>query len=59
MTDEMPGMPTPSFTRYSVESSRDEIGRERRVRSLEWVALASACVVIVVVAYLLVSGGLA
>jgi hypothetical protein len=58
MTDEMPGIPTRSFTRYSVESSRDEIRREHQVRWLEWVALTGACVVIAAIAYLLVSGGL-
>jgi hypothetical protein len=49
----------PDITRYSVETSRDEMRRERRVRTIEWAALAAACVVIVVMVALLVSGSFA
>ena len=51
-------MRTPSFTRYSVERSRQEIQAERRTRCLEWALVAAACVVIVVFAYLLLTGSL-
>lgn len=47
-----------SFTRYSVQSSRQEIRRERLVRAVAWGLIAGACVVIVVFAYLLLAGGL-
>ena len=55
---ESPQTPAPVFTRYSVESSRDEERRERRSHTLWWALIAGACVVIVAMAYLLVSGGL-
>ena len=51
-------MRTPSFTRYSVQRSRQEIKKERRTRCFEWVLVAAACVVIIVFAYLLLTGSL-
>ena len=51
-------MRTPSFTRYSVKRSRQEIQTERRTRCFEWALVASACVVIIVFACLLLTGGL-
>jgi hypothetical protein len=51
-------MPARGFTRYSVQSSRREISRERRSRAAQWLLLVAACVVIVVFAYLLLAGGI-
>jgi hypothetical protein len=51
-------MRTPSFTRYSVQRSRQEIQKEHRTRCFEWALVAAACVVIVVFAYLILAGGL-
>jgi hypothetical protein len=51
-------MGAPGFTRYSVQSSRREIHKERRNRVVEWLLLAAACAVILVFAYLLLIGSL-
>jgi hypothetical protein len=53
----MSGMQSPDVTRYSVESGRHEIKKERWGLTLGWLLVAGACVVIAVFAYLLLSGG--
>jgi hypothetical protein len=54
----MTGMQSPGYTRYSVGSGKDEVRRQRSAHVLLWALIAAACVVIVVFAYLIVSGGL-
>jgi hypothetical protein len=54
----MTGMQSPDYTRYSVGSGKDEVRRQLWGRVLLWMLIAAACVVIVVFAYLIVSGGL-
>jgi len=53
----MTGVPSPEFTRYKVEASAQDTHRRRAYDLVLWVAIAIACVVIVVFAYLLISGG--
>ena len=54
----MTGMQPPGYTRYSVGSGKDEVRRQRSGRVLARALIAAACAVIVVFAYLIVSGGL-
>jgi hypothetical protein len=54
----MTGMQPPGYTRYSVGSGEDEAHRQRSVYVLLWALIAAACAIIVVFAYLIVSGGL-
>jgi hypothetical protein len=54
----MTGMQPPGYNRYSVGSGRDEVRRQRSTHLLLWALIAAACVIIVVFAYLIVSGGL-
>jgi len=53
----MTGVPSPEFTRYKVEANGQETRRERAYDLVLWMVIAVACVVIVVFAYLLISGG--
>jgi hypothetical protein len=53
----MTGMQSPDFTRYLVESGRNEMRKSLLGRVLAWVLITLACAVIVVFAYLIVSGG--
>ena len=52
----MTGIETEARTRYSVQGSRNEVKRERRMRSLVWGLIGAALVVIVVFAVLIGMG---
>ena len=54
----MTGMQPPGYTRYSVGSGKDEVRRQRLGRVLLWMLIGAACAVIVVFAYLILSGGM-
>jgi hypothetical protein len=54
----MTGMQSSGYTRYSVGAGKDEVRRQRSGRVLLWALIAVAGAVIVVFAFLIVSGGL-
>ncbi len=54
----MTAVQPPSFTRYSVEDER-QVRRGRKTVVALWALIAAACAVIIVFAYLILSGGLA